>query len=156
MTLFVEFLVDLKHQKSNTARMKNTVFNYFGIAIAFLVFSTSIAQNSIDAELQDFVVVIETSDKEVKLTCKEGCAWEELTIKKKDFGVDQAIDATGKTTISKHNSESNAEKGFLFTIKKNAANIVLQGIEGTKWEELTYSCTGARCLQTLNQFGMPL
>jgi len=136
--------------------MKNTIFNYFGIALVFLVFSTSVAQNSVNIELQDFVVVIETSAKEMKLTCKEGCSWDELVFKKKDFGAAQAIDAAGKTTLSEYNSKSKAGQSFLFTIQKNATNIVLQGIDGTKWEELTYSCTDTRCLQTLNQYGMPL
>ncbi|MCG8319187.1 MAG: hypothetical protein MI921_06770 [Cytophagales bacterium] len=96
---------------------------------------------------------MEKTDNGIKLTSTEGSAWIDLAFSI-DNDLPQAIDEHGMTKTDKVSSEKDANLAdFLFTMTKTENGIVLQGIEGTAWTDLSFSLTENR-KQTIDQFGM--
>jgi len=106
-------------------------------------------------DLKNFKVVVEKTDKGIKLQSIEGSAWIDLS-----FSINndrpQAIDEYGMTELNKISSDKDSNLAdFLFTITKTENRIILKGIEGTAWTDLSFSLL-ENGKQAINQFGMTI
>jgi len=124
------------------------------IAIMVLTASNEVlAQEKKSTDLKDFKIVVEKTENGLKMESLKGSAWTELT-----FSINndqpQAIDEWGMTDLDKvsTNKDSNLAD-FLFTITKTEDGIVLKGIEGTAWSDLSFSLSENE-RQAIDQFGM--
>ena len=111
------------------------------------------AQEKKPADLKDFKFVIEKTDSGIKMTCQNGCAWKELTFSLND-NKPQAIDEYGMTEVNKNSSDKDVNLAdFLFTVTKTEDGIILKGIEGTAWTDLSFSLSKNQ-QQAIDQMGM--
>ena len=139
--------------------MKNSEkISRFRIAlIIFLIIGASndlFSQNVETRKLGDFLILVETTKDGIKLTGKEGCAWKELSFSYKSHS-NQAIDQYGMTSLKQDLDEtSNDPSSFLFTINKTKDGLSFEGIVGTAWENLSFSCPKVGCRQYIDQNGM--
>ncbi len=132
-------------------------FKSLNLLIALLYIFTSfgsIAQNIKPTdELKDFKIVVEKTDIGIKLKSIEGSAWKDLSFSIKTDRP-QAIDEYGMTKLHKVSSYKDSNLAdFLFTITKTESGIVLKGIEGTAWINLSFSLTNNQ-KQAFDKFGM--
>lgn len=136
--------------KSNFKKLSSTLL----IALLFIIVNSDLlAQEKKSTDLKDFKIVVEKTDNGIKLTSTEGSAWVDLAFSIDD-DLPQAIDEHGMTKTDKVSSEKDANLAdFLFTITKTENGIVLKGIEGTAWTDLSFSLTENR-KQAIDQFGM--
>jgi hypothetical protein len=124
------------------------------IAILFLTASSElIAQEKKLNDLNNFKIVLEKTDNGIKMQSIEGSAWIDLS-----FSINndrpQAIDEYGMTELDKISPEKDIRfTDFLFTITKTKNRIVLKGIEGTAWTDLSFSIP-KNGKQAIDQFGM--
>ncbi|MGB3075533.1 MAG: TonB family protein, partial [Chitinophagales bacterium] len=106
-------------------------------------------------DLAKFLIVVEKTDNELKLTCKDGCAWKSLTFNSSSFDEPQAIDQYGMTTVSATQPVNDPEHpNFLFTIKGEGNGVNLIGIAGTAWTKLSFARPKSLWMQAIDQFGM--
>lgn len=124
------------------------------IALFFLTASSELfAQEKKSTDLKDFKIVVEKTDNGIKMQSVEGSAWIDLS-----FSINndrpQAIDEYGMTELNKISSKKDTNLAdFLFTITKTENRIILKGIEGTAWTDLSFSLVENR-KQAIDQFGM--
>jgi len=124
------------------------------IAVFVLTVSSElIAQEKKSNDLKNFKVVVEKTDNGIKMQSVEGSAWIDLS-----FSINndrpQAIDEYGMTELNKISSEKDSNLAdFLFTITKTENGIVLKGIKGTAWTDLSFSLL-ENGKQAIDQFGM--
>ena len=124
--------------------------------IAVFILTTSselIAQEKKSDDLKNFKIVVKKTDNGIKMQSIEGSAWIDLS-----FSINndrpQAIDEYGMTELNKISSEKDSNLAdFLFTITKTESGIVLKGIEGTAWTDLSFSLL-ENGKQVIDQFGM--
>ncbi|WP_299388314.1 hypothetical protein [uncultured Lacinutrix sp.] len=124
------------------------------IALFILTASSElVAQEKKSNDLKNFKVVVEKTDNGIKMQSVEGSAWIDLS-----FSINndrpQAIDEYGMTELNKISSDKDSNLAdFLFTITKTENGIVLKGIEGTAWTDLSFSLL-ENGKQAIDQFGM--
>ena len=115
--------------------------------------SESISQKKELTDLKDFKIVVEKTEDGIRMQSLEGSAWIDLSFNLKD-DKPQAIDEYGMTDLDKVSDEKDANLAdFLFTITKTESVIILKGIEGTVWTDLSFSLTDDG-KQAFDQFGM--
>lgn len=122
------------------------------LALLFLTTTSHLIAQEKKTDLKDFKIIVENTDKGVKMKSNKGSAWIDLSFNLNDQP--QAIDEYGMTELK--NVSENKDKNladFLFTITKTESGIQLKGIEGTAWTELKFSLTDNK-KQAFNQFGM--
>lgn len=113
------------------------------------------AQKEVQNKLAKFLIVVETTDNDIRLTCREGCAWVELSFNSSINWNPQAVDQFGMTTLPRNQiKEDSLLSNFLFTIKRTKEGISFEGKEGTAWTKLSFGCPGGKCLQPIDQYGM--
>ncbi|MFK5981595.1 MAG: hypothetical protein QM499_01680 [Flavobacteriaceae bacterium] len=124
------------------------------IAVFILTASSKlIAQEKKSNGLKNFKVVVEKTDNGIKMQSVEGSAWIDLSFTTNN-DKPQAIDEYGMTELNKISSKKDSNLAdFLFTITKTENGIVLKGIEGTAWTDLSFSLLENE-KQTIDQFGM--
>ena len=131
--------------------MKNLIFV---ITIGLFCFSTQ-AQES-RKEIDNFEIKIRTSNDKIILESNNGSAWKKLSFSNSEQA--QAIDEFGMTElVNGENKKQQFENGlanYAFTIKQENGKVILTGIEGTAWTELSYKCKKVHCVTTLNEMGM--
>ncbi len=123
---------------------------------ALFVLSTNcnvFAQESPSDDLKPFKVVIEKTENGIKMQSVEGSTWTDLS-----FGINQdrpqAINEYGMTELNKVSSQKDSDLAhFLFTITKTESGIVLKGMEGTTWTDLSFSLLDNQ-KQAIDQFGL--
>ena len=122
---------------------------------AFVLTASSelIAQEKKADDLKSFKVVVEKTENGIKMQSIKGSAWVDLS-----FSINndkpQAIDEYGMTELNKISSDKDSNlTNFLFTITKTENGIVLKGIEGTAWTDLSFSLL-KNGKQAIDQFGM--
>ena len=131
-------------------KQKPSIFSIV-LLIVFMTgaFCNISAQKKNTSELSKFLILVETTNNGViKLTCKGGCAWKELTYNITTNDSIQAIDQFGMTT--KNESQ---KSNFIFTIQRTKRGLSFVGIKGTFWKKLSFDCNG-NCYQTIDQNGM--
>ena len=131
--------------------MSNTLIALFILTAS----SELVAQEKKSNDLKNFKVVVEKTDKGIKMQSIEGSAWIDLS-----FSINndrpQAIDEYGMTELNKISSDKDSNLAdFLFTITKTENRIILKGIEGTAWTDLSFSLL-ENGKQAINQFGMTI
>lgn len=141
-------------KKSKTKLNFKRLITCLLIAVFILTASSElIAQEKKSNNLKNFKVVVEKTDKGIKMQSVEGSAWIDLS-----FSINndqpQAIDEFGMTKLDKISSEKDANLAdFLFTIMKTEKGIVLKGIKGTDWTDLNFTLN-KNGKQAIDQFGM--
>ncbi|MEO6133177.1 MAG: hypothetical protein ABIQ02_15150 [Saprospiraceae bacterium] len=139
--------------------MKNSTYNLiyrtaFSIILMIVGFSTAYSQTAGAHELAKFLILVETTEDGIVLTCPEGCAWKQLTFTLKTFNA-QPIDQNGMRSVNKaDDAQENALANFLFTIKKTQTGVDFEGLIGTAWTKLSFSCPTGGCHQNIDQLGM--
>ena len=136
------------------------IFNFkrltFNLLIAVFVLSASselVAQEKESTDLKDFKVVVEKTENGIKMQSINGSAWIDLSFSLNN-DLPQAIDEYGMTKLDKVSSDKDTNLAdFLFTITKTENGIVLKGIEGTAWTDLSFSLA-ENGKQAIDQFGM--
>jgi hypothetical protein len=124
------------------------------IAIMMLTATTElIAQEKKSTDLKDFKFLVETTENGLKIQSFKGSAWTELT-----FSINndrpQAIDEYGMAVLDKVSTKKDSNLAdFLFTITKTEDGIILKGIEGTAWTDLSFLLS-KNGRQAIDQFGM--
>jgi hypothetical protein len=137
----------MKKQKSV---LRITLFSIFMLGVA----SDLSAQNGLTTKEAKFLIVVETTNNPVKLTCKEGCAWKELSFPLALNNL-QPIDQNGMASMKSHKAtEDSTLSSFYFTITKTKDGLSFKGLEGTAWKDLSFSCSKNKCHQPINQNGM--
>jgi len=139
-------------------KIMNYINNFFKVMfIAFLttiLSSNLVAQEINSSELNEFLVIIETTDSdEIKLKCKEGCAWETLTFNLSESKIIQAIDEFGMTDGNGENRENENSSDFLITVQKTDNDLIFKGLNGTAWTDLSFSIKPFMP-QTIDEMGM--
>ena len=137
-------------------RQKSSIFS-ITLFIALLIGASCniLAQNEVTSEVSEFQILVETNDGGIRLTCKEGCAWKELTFNISETEKAKEIDEYGMTSskANKNTEESNLAN-FLISISKTKVGFAFEGIEGTSWKNLNISCSNNNCYHTIDQNGM--
>lgn len=107
-------------------------------------------------ELDNFEVNLRISNDKIVLLNKKGSAWKKLTFSKTKLP--QAIDEYGMTElVNGKNKRRKSEielADYTFTIHEKDGEIILEGIEGTAWINLTYTCNKKSCGININELGM--
>jgi len=124
------------------------------IALFILTASSElVAQEKKSDDLKNFKVVVEKTDNGIKMQSVEGSAWIDLSFSINNVRP-QAIDEYGMTELNKISSDKDSNLAdFLFTITKTENGIILKGIEGTAWTDLSFSLL-ENGKQAIDQFGM--
>ncbi|WP_338731708.1 hypothetical protein [Mangrovimonas cancribranchiae] len=123
--------------------MKPTALKRYSIkcllVLASIVCYTSNIKAQNQTKLAPFKLVIEHSNQGFSLTSLKGTIWKKLSFSLKS-DTSQIIDEYGllsSGTTSKVAPPNLTD--FLFTITKTADGVLLKGLEGTAWTELSFS-----------------
>ena len=129
------------------------------IRLLILLISITITGNAVIAQkatpfvVADFLIVIETSDAEIHMKCNTGYSWKNLSFTYMSHSEPQAIDQYGMTTLDPI-AKTSTPDDFMFTIiHSEKEGVILKGIKGTAWKELTYNL-GPVKTQAINGYGM--
>ncbi len=123
------------------------------IALFVVIALGANAQENKSDNLQDFKIIISRTANGITLTGEKGTAWTELSFGLAD-NTQQAIDEYGMTSLKKVNPEIDQSlTNFLIIVTKKGQKIILKGLQGTAWTELTFSIPLNK-KQAINQFGM--
>lgn len=128
--------------KKITVRIALSVFLMIG------AYNSVFSQTETTPELTKFLILVETTADGIKLTGQQGCIFKELTFTLK-AGNSQAIDQFGMTS-----KEGSKGSSFLFTIKKTKDGLSFEGLKGTAFKKLSFSCPEGNCHQAIDQRGM--
>jgi hypothetical protein len=113
-----------------------------------------LSQTKTTPEVNKFLILIETTDNGFKLTGIEGCAFKEISFSYTSHK-NQAVSQYGMVKSLKNNqSKENDAIDFLFKIDKTSDGVTLEGITGTAWKNLSFSCQNGSCHQYINQNGI--
>ena len=125
------------------------------LIVVFLLTASSklIAQEKKSTDLKDFKVIVEKTENGIKMQSLKGSAWLDLSFSINN-DLPQAIDEYGMTELGKISSEKDTNLAdFLFTVSKTGNGIVLKGIKGTAWMDLSFSLP-ENGKQEIDQYGM--
>ena len=115
--------------------------------------SESKAQEKLSDDLKEFKIIIEKTEKGLKMKSDKGSAWIDLSFSLANNNP-QAIDEYGMTQLGKVSTDKDPKLAdYLFTITKRKEGITLTGVEGTAWKELSFSLK-KNGRQAIDQFGM--
>ena len=124
------------------------------ISIGLFYFSAQ-AQNDIN-KYENFELNIRTSNDQVVLISKKGSAWKKLTFSTNNLP--QAIDEYGMTEleneVNKRDKSDKTLADYKFILNIEKGEIILKGLEGSVWKELTFHCTVKDCASRINEMGM--
>ena len=136
------------NRKKSIAKITLAIFSFA------LIILSGCGQNKNKNENTGFKILIESSLDGIKLTGKEGCKFTELSFSLVEDKV-ESINQFGM--IMEENANINNEENmptFLITMKKTNGEIVLEGIKGTTWKNLSFSCPELGCTQLIDENGM--
>ncbi|TCD28586.1 hypothetical protein EZ456_04135 [Pedobacter psychrodurus] len=120
------------------------------IALMLLLATSSFNQGS--SKLQEFKMTIKNTDDGLEINGLKGSAWTKLRFTINNYRL-QAVDEYGMTEIDKSTGYDPKLADFLFTIAKTEDGIILKGLKGTGWKELTFTLAKGE-LQQVDQMGM--
>lgn len=128
----------------------------FGIALLMILMTgafSSAFSKSDKPEQTKFLILVEKTKDGIKLSGVQGCAFKELSFSLKDNNP-QAIDQFGMSSLKRDKPEKDSNlANFLFTIKETKEGFSFEGLEGSTWKELAFSCSGT-CRQFIDENGM--
>jgi len=120
------------------------------LALALLLVTSSFKNGT--SELQAFRMTIKNTEKGLELQGLKGSAWTNLTFSLNNYRP-QAIDEYGMTDVQKSIGNDPKLADFLFTIEKTKDGVLLKGVKGTAWKELSFSLSTGES-QQVDQMGM--
>jgi len=120
------------------------------LALMLLLATSSFKQSTPD--LQEFKLTIKNTDKGLELQGLKGSAWTNLSFTLNNYRP-QAVDEYGMTDVEKSQGKDPKLADFLFTIEKTKDGILLKGVKGTAWKELSFSLSKGES-QQVDQMGM--
>jgi hypothetical protein len=97
------------------------------------------SKTDVSSDPEGFLILLETTDNEIKLTGWQGCAFRELNYALKD-SVKRTVDQYGKVNLVRFSTKGIPKEGlanFQFTVMRTEEGFYLKGIHGTTWEELS-------------------
>ena len=109
-------------------------------------------QSNYDFKTSKFVLLVENTENGIKFTSTQGCAFKELSFSLIE-GQTQEIDQHGMRKANDEVVEDDNLASFRFKIKKTKDGLAFEGIEGTTWRKLSFSCP-INTSQLINQNGM--
>jgi hypothetical protein len=134
---------------------------YVTISIAFCTLlimglpSDIFAQNAKSSDISDFLIVVETTDDEIKLTCKKGCAWKNLSFNITSKKEPQAIDQYGMAKLPRVDVKEDSKLfNFLITVEKTDDGLRFEGKEGTAWTKLSFNYPEEKWSKTISRYGV--
>ena len=129
------------------------ILNLLIVVFSLTVSSKLIAQEKKSTELKDFKIVVEKTENGIKLLSTKGSAWIHLSFSLNNDRP-QAIDEYGMADLDKISSEKDANLAdYLFTVSNNENKVVLKGIAGTAWTDLSFILP-QNGKQEIDQYGM--
>ncbi len=142
--------------------MKKSNLNFMSKVILLFLLLAGISNGIISQTKETiksdgFLILIETTNETIKLTSQKGCAWKELSF---TLNVNEikSIDQFGVTPMKnvQKNKESTGDNNgnFHFTIKRVGNGLSFEGLKGTTWKKLSYSCTVAKCEHLIEAHGI--
>ena len=120
------------------------------LAVMLLLATSSFTQRPSD--LKEFKLTIKNTDKGLELLGLKGSAWTNLSFTLNNYRP-QAVDEYGMTDVEKYQGNDPKLADFLFTIAKTKGGILLKGVKGTAWKELSFSLSKGES-QQVDQMGM--
>jgi len=132
---------------------KNLISNLLIVVFIATAGSGLVAQEKKSTDLKDFKIVVEKTKNGIKMQGIQGSVWIDLSFSL-NYDRPQAVDEFGMTKLNEASSDKDSNYAdFLFTITKTKNGIVLKGIEGTAWTDLSFSLA-ENGKQAIDQFGM--
>ena len=110
------------------------------------------AQTCCNLETSEFILLVENTKDGIKLTSNEGCAFTTLTFTLREGQV-QEIDQFGMRSANDKVVKDKSLASFRFTVKKTKDGFAFEGIEGTSWKKLSFTCP-VNTSQLIDQNGM--
>ncbi len=138
-------------KKTMKINFSKTVLSILAITVIMLA---GCGKKETKKEKIGFKILIESNVDGIKLIAKEGCAFTELYF---TLAQDKVEKFNQHGMVIEENSEIKSEENisnFLITIKKSNEEIVLNGLKGTSWESLSFSCPELGCTQLIDENGM--
>ena len=137
-----------------TQKNLNKVAGNCIVVVFLLTLSCQIIRPRESNDLRDFKILIEKTDRGIKMQGLEGTAWIDI-----EFSINenqpQVINQFGMTEVGEKSSEKDPNlAAFLFTVAKTESGIVLKGIEGTVWTSLSFSLASNGQQEAIDQNGM--
>ena len=123
------------------------------VAMFVMIFgSQTIVHGQSASDLKEFKITIELTDNGLQLHSHNGSAWIDLSFSIAT-GELRAIDEYGMTDPEKVSTIKDPKiADYLFTIIRTKDGIVLSGLQGTAWKELSFSLHKNE-KRSINQFG---
>ena len=87
----------------------------------------------------EFLIRFETTDKGVRLTAHQGCAFKEVNLTLKD-SARKTVDQYGKVSFVRFSTKGIEKEGladFRIAVMKTENGFYLEGINGTEWREIS-------------------
>lgn len=132
----------------------NFLYQFILVLVFVFVSSNGIAQVAGREEAKEFRILFESTDKEIKLTCREGCSFEFLSFNLRPNQV-QTIDLNGMVSMNPTvEVKDDHQSGFKFKLRRTEHGFELEGISGTNWKVLNFNCRNFSCTQSIDQNGM--
>ena len=98
-----------------------------------------------------FAVILERSPTGWAAHCEVGCQWTDVTMSCN--GCEVQLDASGIAGIALANP-SPAPKGFAFVVSDARDGWTARGIQGVRWQNLSWSCGAVVCRGRLYETGV--
>lgn len=139
--------------KTTSSLNFNKPIAFWVMTLMFLTTTLNMRAQEKQTALKSFKIIIEKTEKGIKLKSTEGSAWIDLSFSLNN-NQPQAVDEYGMAdlkNVSKDKDKALAD--FLFTITKTDNGIALKGLEGTAWKELKFSLAPNK-KQAIDKFGM--
>ncbi len=124
-------------------------------SLFILLFSLTFncSTNTNQEDLEAFKFSIQNTEDGVVLKGINGTGWKNLSFTLKNNQT-QAVDEYGMTEVVNQNHEKLEElSDFLFTVTKKENALLLKGIKGSDWTELSFTTNGNQA-QMVDESGM--
>ena len=86
-----------------------------------------------------FLLLIENTENGINITSTQGCAFKELSFSLKENQI-QEIDQFGMRYANDKVRKDDNLASFRINIKKTKEGLAFEGIEGTTWKKLSFTC----------------
>jgi hypothetical protein len=96
-----------------------------------------------------FAVILEHSATGWAAHCEAGCQWTDVSMS--CAGCDVRLDASG---IARAYPAAPAATGFAFVLSNTGRGWTARGIQGVRWQSLSWSCGAAVCRARVDESGV--
>lgn len=138
--------------KTNSTFIRSILTLIIGV-VTLIGCSSSKDDQKVSDDLKSFKVILEKTDKGIKMQSVEGSAWINLSFTLKN-DQPQAVDEYGMANIEDNYSvKDSLLADYLFTVTKTEKEIILEGMKGTTWSNLSFTLAQNQ-QQAIDQNGM--